>query len=1688
MANLNPLENPYQVHFIGKGRESNGQWYKSKTISSTNNSTNPLKLNWTSITTSGDGKIVMACINNGQVYLSSQYGYNLVAVTALPTAAWSCIRVSTDGTLAVASIMGGGIFVGNFDGSIWNWIDSGAITAQWSSVAISNNKLSIIACIYHKDSYPYGAFLATYSANWTWTQPNGWDKNAYWTSITFSGDNLTIATCQQSFSNNGPNISIFNTSTNEWGPLNVSATFPNNYYWTSITKFGSSKNFVACVNGIGIFTAIYNENPITPVWGWTQTSAPTAAWSSIASDSTGQYVMACVNGGGIYSSWDYGSSWQLQDNNGLPATASWSAVAYGNTCSNVVACATNDYIYVSPSFQGYVWNSSYGLNLVWKTIASDSSGQNIIAGPYGNVPAFTSNGYIYISNDYGISWSSNLSILGSNNWNSVATNYDGSIYGAVIYFSSAYIYSNNGSTWYTPNLGGSVTFNGNQITFDMAGNNCAICSYTTNYSGTVTENGRIYLCNNPNEATSTWVETIPDTLLPTLIYQWFAIKFSGNGIYIYACFWTDNNASSYTSGIYKGTYSSSGPSCTWEQVYTPTNPLYFQNISCSYTGQYIAASIVAYLSGSAQIIISNDYGLTWNIANGLPSTTSSGYGFFGITMSKNGKNIATTFYNDSSSSGVIFISTDYGITWTSQINGLPTSQNAWSPIACNESMTKLITGANAQAWNNSGSSGIFTGYISTTSWTSQQNGLPTLCAFTKLSMSNNGKYIAVAAYSNSIIINSLGGIWISLDYGQTWLQSDAGNLSWNAIGCDNTGQYLVAAVNGGSIYTSSNYGLNWTIQSASSGLPTTANWDSISFSSNSDPNSTSQFVYASIYDGYIYFSEDRGLTWTQINLNSYWSNGITSSGDGNIGYYGINWPVGGIYKTIQTNPITISQINGTGGYWNYLSCDSTGQYIAAVFTDISGDYLNTSYGIYLNSNYGDSNYWVQLASKALYWNSVSLINMGNYLLITAICTNGLIYTCTYNIPSTPPNPLYVITGGSWVENKVGDNYTLTCTQGDSNTNIVFNDSILINVTVVGGGGGGAAVAAIAVVAPLGGGGGGGGIAIKSFNTVTYQSYTTIVGSGGQVNSHNNGSPGTSSSFSDGNTINIVGSGGGGGSVNSSGGVGGSGTGGSNNYLGGKGGSGNTIIESQFIAGTNGENSSLTPYSGGGGGANYVIVSDTQGYLYGGYAGSAGIGGSINYPLANGQAATTYGSGGGGSATYASSAGNGYKGVIVITFTYPPPLYTWTLQGNIPASICNDIKSTILPSGEAQLVMCSLNGGIWLSSDSGATWSQSTLPYNYQNMPAITSSSIGQNQVAIINNTPPYISTNYGLNWNQLINTGLPSTEGWYSIASSLTCQYIVLSTVIGAIYVSFNYGQSWALTSNIQAYPLLSMSSSGKIIAAASVNGTIYKSTDYGFSWVQLSILNGLPSASEAWSSIALSNNGQFMIASINGGKIYKSADYGQSWTLINSPLATWSSVAISSTGQCMVACINGGKIYGSTDFGETLNIINNTNGNWSSLAISGSGQNIVATINGGLIYGSSDFGSTWSQINSTTVANWKSITSSISGQYLAAINSNSTETNIYINSNFMDIGNVLSSLITQLQIEIQCNSEQAPTGSSVYYLGTTDPNGWVIMDGQPRQNNGEYNNLITLGIGTTSNNNTIYTPPNTGVNWILKL
>jgi len=970
-----------------------------------------LKQDWSSVACSSDGKFVLACVNGGKIYTSSNYGYDMGPDSSSvlpPSAAWSSITISGDGTKAAACVNGGGIYLATLSGTIWFWVKANVPESAWTGISFSGLSSGIAACIDGGSVY----FSSNTGASW-----NSFSSPVHnYTSIGYIGQDAS-----QRFvtSSRDEHIIVYAyvwqtgiPGYNTWNYVSDVILYP----YSAISSVISTNDVIfGCIYGGGIYVS--SDVGYT----WTETSAPTANWSSISSNSNGQYIVACINGGEIYCSIDYGASWQQQVN-GITDPLLWTCVATASNSSGsfLVSCAQNDYIYISPYFQGFQWKSNQTYSVNWDCVASDSTGQHVIAGMYWNNGSDTNSGDIYISNDYGISWISVAATnpsLKSQNWISVASNSDGTVLGAVISLSSAYISTNSGQTWVQQSF--DTTPNCIRISIDSSGDWGVITSY---YYTNDTGNGYIYF-SNTIKSNNLW-NTIdnPSTFGTTYLYNWTAAKISSDSTTIYACYRAvdPNSLIPIECGIYKATYSSQNNTFNWVEriFYNNSQTYYFNNITCSSDGTHIAVVSPSENNVPSQVWISNDSGANFNnpiiVVN---PTTEANYGYQDITMDTTGQKIAIVYYDLPPNTGYIYISLDYGVTWINQTQGLPTTQNAWKSIASNDNMDKLITCAYGGAGGYGGSKGIFTAFLSESSWTPQVNGLPTFNSFGKLSSSSSGQYLAVVANNTtSLTTANYGGIWISKDYGISWTKSNASNLNWSCIASDNTGQYLVAGVSEGKIYTSSTYGLYWTIQSSSSGLPASANWDAISFSCNSDPNSTSQIVYAQNYGGYVYFSTNRGITWKATTGGGPWSNGMGSSSDGTYAYYGMNNTSGpgpfGIWKTIDINgnpnqPFTpLSAIPGVypnPGNWNYVATDSSGQYVALVNLDLSSGTTSipsNEYGIYLSTTYG-ANFFL-LAIQAQNWRSISVVKInnttiGDYLLITAVCENGLIYVCNYLI-------------------------------------------------------------------------------------------------------------------------------------------------------------------------------------------------------------------------------------------------------------------------------------------------------------------------------------------------------------------------------------------------------------------------------------------------------------------------------------------------------------------------------------------------------------------------------------------------------------------------------------------------------------------------------------------------------------------
>ena len=294
-----------------------------------------------------------------------------------------------------------------------------------------------------------------------------------------------------------------------------------------------------------------------------------------------------------------------------------------------------------------------------------------------------------------------------------------------------------------------------------------------------------------------------------------------------------------------------------------------------------------------------------------------------------------------------------------------------------------------------------------------------------------------------------------------------------------------------------------------------------------------------------------------------------------------------------------------------------------------------------------------------------------------------------------------------------------------------------------------------------------------------------------------------------------------------------------------------------------------------------------------------------------------------------------------------------------------------------------------SSFSGSQWRLSSAP-NPQNWNSIASSSDGSRLAATSYGSGGgiYISSDSGQTWTAT-NTILTALR---AIASSADGSKMVAAVYGVGIYTnSSSVSGGWGIggsTSGLNWISVASSSDGSKLVAAANGNG-IYTSTNSGAIWKQQT--SGLPSGSPNWYYVASSANGSNLVAVINNGGLYTSSNAGQSWSQQTAGLPSnpgWISVASSADGTKLAAAAVSAGIYTSANLG--LNWVQQTNGapantNWASIASSADGSKLAAVVLGGGIYLSSNSGFTWAHVNAPT-NNWYCVASSSDGSKLAAV------------------------------------------------------------------------------------------------------
>ncbi len=316
------------------------------------------------------------------------------------------------------------------------------------------------------------------------------------------------------------------------------------------------------------------------------------------------------------------------------------------------------------------------------------------------------------------------------------------------------------------------------------------------------------------------------------------------------------------------------------------------------------------------------------------------------------------------------------------------------------------------------------------------------------------------------------------------------------------------------------------------------------------------------------------------------------------------------------------------------------------------------------------------------------------------------------------------------------------------------------------------------------------------------------------------------------------------------------------------------------------------------------------------------------------------------------------------------------------------------------------GGVYVSSDTGATWAPSNtgLPVTIDDLSVPSSTVAGSDYfifAASFDSSDVYRSTDMGATWTRA-GSGLPP-------ADIVNVLYYDGSTLFAAgtdVHKSTDMGAGWTpASSGIPSYSAIrAFTTDGSNLFAAGLNG-MFTTTDNGTVWTP--VAGGLP----VMEMRGLGVLGTDLFAGTISNGVYTSTDGGANWVPVNSGVRARAMTGLTVDGSILYG--SGAGVFGTTDDGNTWTEVRGnlndsasapklvyasgdtlfvTEGNiynslsrsldggqtwtrvWPDLYNIGMVQNIVRTATGyltaaGSIYHSSDGGNSWSTVDSAGTA-----------------------------------------------------------------------------------------------------------------------
>ena len=1449
--------------------------------SDTNENTFIKALKYKDIDISSDGKYQTAVVEDGSIYVSSNFGETWI--TRETNRKWISISMTANGTIQTAVVKGGQVYISNNSGISWVARDS---IRNWQSVSISR------ATGQYQTAVVSGGFIYRSSNHGTSWITRGLSRDYIDIAISGNGETQTAIVFE--------------------GDIYISSDF--GVSWTEVVLTNDWRGIAMDFNGVLQMAVdstgfVYKSNNNPNIWTSVEVSNGQPLNGISISRDNGQYQTAVGNTGDIYTSSDSGDTWLT---NGL--RESWSKVSVSENGVYQTACVDEGGIYTTNN-NGGDWVEIKGVNSWWGA-AMSSDGTIQITGEFG--------GNIYISRDSGNTW--NLADTTTGSWTSFNMSADGMI--VTAFRGSTHRSDDFGKTW--TNLG--TTPGGSVFSSSMSADG----RYKI-ITGAIGLTGPIYISSDFG---LTYVR-VPLLDLPEL--RWGGCALSSDGRYMTVavpnfqniCYRSENFGVNWTlvtlpivvgtrdiamsaDGRYQIIVSfgarvlrSTDYGVNWEIVAGLVSTGRF-SVSMSASGRYLMT-----LRLGGRIEISSDFGITWEDKD---ADRSWNYG----AMSADGSKMMAVETN-----GNIFNSNDFGNTWKRRllIQSNPYRNLAWVSSTISDDGKHITTCGDLTSINSSNNYGI-----------SFTQSAPTNIVFRDVAMSSTGQYQTAVSITFSYRTSDFGLNWIPLvgqipsrsvamsadgqiqiigaesagplrrsdNFGLTFVDLSTPSLSWNSISISGNGDYMFAC-SSGALY-----------RATSADLPTAFTWTQVTGLPQTNLNKiatseSGQIVLIVPTQGRVMYSNDFGLTFvlvgpTEVSPRSF--NGVVVAADGvnmfvSIGVVqcpaqpcsSINIDGNYIYRS-SDNWVTWEKV-GAQRRWSSISMTPSGRQLVA--TDYYG-HIHQSFdfgvswsnqqsniqptqtalsangavqttvsngrGIYRSINSGNT--W-DFIPEINNWNNIAISSNGQYQ--TAIPYNGFIYVSTD-------------TGLTWTPRATLKNWRGIDMDetGQYQHAVALDDQIYSSINF------GADWNNI------------GDAGVKKWQSISVsQTGTTIsaVVRGGKIHVSTNSGVNFVERDNDRNWRDISMSKTDGTGINQTAVV-----------YGGK------IYYSRDTGSTWTETDSVRNWQSiavAGNGTNQIAV-EYEGAIYE----SSNFGATW---IPRGFDKNWW------------SVSTSHNPIIQNAVVYGESIYesidlgvSWAIQSEL-----KELTSIAISNDGIRQIVSETGGPLYHSSDSGLLWTAVDEVRNWQQVSMNSSGVI----LACVYGGGIYRNTD-GIGQEWKLDAG-STNQNWQSI--SLSNDSSISTAVVngGKIYVTIDGGANWGQISSVPdaLWSGISLASANWQIQTAVIKGgKIYRTAD---GWTTWSVVE----QDRNWQDIAISENGAMQTALVQGGNIYTSTDAGLIWTP-RDETRNWLKSSMSSNGIKRIAVVSGGRIYVSTDSGLTWNPTEN-NRDWRGIAMNGNGDIQVA-------------------------------------------------------------------------------------------------------------------------------------------------